>query len=268
MTVNQLTYFTVTGHWYDVEAPDTSGTTNTPQFLVVSAFITFKPRLKPGTVIYVSNLDLQANMAVPSTVARVASTTGGTFTAGTYYWVITATNANGETTKSAEVTSTLTGSTSSVALSWDRTDGATGYKIWRGTTAGGENILVTTIGSGTTTTYTDTGTAGTSVSPPTSNTAAMSANTGLALPAITARILQGELQTIDRADTPQIQLVANSAVLNLTSLVYDVSFSNVVYASAGQTITNFAFTAPTTATTIDLTDPALTRLAYDPTNYA
>src|SRR5437879_10537058 len=58
MTVNQLTYFTVTGHWYDVEAPDTSGSTNKPQFLVVSAFVTFTPRLAPGTSIPISNLDL------------------------------------------------------------------------------------------------------------------------------------------------------------------------------------------------------------------
>lgn len=156
MTVNTLTYFTVTGHWYDVEAPITSGSTNTPQFQVVSAFATFTPRLKPGTVAYVANLDL-----------------GG----------------------------------------------------------------------------------------------GLSANTAVALAPVMARILNGELEVIDQADTPNIKLLANTAVLGLSALVYDVSFTNVVYAGAARTLSNFAFTAPTTATTVDLTDPALTRLPYNPSGY-
>ena len=164
MTANELTYFTVQGHWYDVEAPDTSGSTNALQFLVISGFVTFTPRLRPGTVVYIPNLDLD----------------GGT----------------------------------------------------------------------------------------------TSANTALAIAPVTARILQGELQTIDRTDVPELQLLANDANVSaslsaqgVNSLVYDVSFSNVVYASAGQTLNNFAFTAPTTATTVDLTDPAFERLAYNPGAY-
>lgn len=266
MTVNQLTYFTVQGHWYDVEAPDTSGTTSQPQFLVISAFVTFTPRLAPGTVENITNLDLGYLLNPPSAVTATASTTGGTLAAGATYWVITATNANGETTRSGEVTKTLTGSTSSVALTWTLPHGATGSKIYRGTTTGAEGTLVTTI-SGTTSTYTDTGTAGTSVTPPTTNTAEASANTSLAIAPQTGRILQGELQTIDRTDAQNMQLIANTAALGLETLIYDVSFTNVVYNSAGQTIKNFAFTAPTTATTIDLSDPTLTKLAYNPTGY-
>jgi hypothetical protein len=150
---NELTYFTATGHWYDIEAPATSGSTNQPQFLVISAFVTFTPRLATGTVEYITNLD---------------------------------------------------------------------------------------IGGG------------------------IGANVGLAIAPITARILNGELQTINQADTPGVQLIANTAILGLSSLIYDVSFTSVVYASGAQTLTNFAFTAPTTATTIDLTSPTLTRLPYAP----
>jgi hypothetical protein len=266
MPVNELTYFDVEGHWYDVEAPSTSGTTNAAQFLVVSAFVTFTPRVAPGTVVYVSNLDLGANISSP-TLTAVSSATGGTFAAGAYYWVITATNANGETIKSNEVTKTLTGSASSVALSWDQVDGATGYKVYRGASAGGEDKLITTLSSGSVLTYTDTGTVGTTATPPSSNTAVNSANTAVAIAPVTARILQGELQTINTEDSPGLKLLANSAVLGLSSLIYDVSFSNVVYASAGRSLTNFAFTAPTTATVVDLTDPALTRLPYNPSGY-
>jgi hypothetical protein len=263
MPVSELTYFDVEGHWYDVEAPSTSGTTNAAQFLVVSAFVTFTPRVAPGTVVYVSNLDLGANISSP-TLTVTTSTTGGTFAAGSYSWVATAANANGETTKSNEVTKTLTGSTSSAVLSVDDVDGATQYKFYRGTSPGAENVRVS---SGAATTYTDTGSLGTSATPPSTNTAVNSANTAVAIAPVTARILQGELQTINTEDTPGLTLLANSAVLGLTSLIYDVSFSNVVYASAGRSLTNFAFTAPTTATVVDLTDPALTRLPYNPSGY-
>jgi hypothetical protein len=264
VTVNQLTYFTVTGHWYDIEAPDTSGATNQPQFLVISAFVTFTPRLAPGTLEYITNLDLGFQIPAPTSLMVTPSTTGGTLTSGAKFWVVTATNANGETTRSNEVTATLTGSTSSAVLTAPAVDGATGWTIYRGTTAGSETTKVATVSGSGALNYTDTGATGTSASPPSTNTAEATTNTALALAPITARILEGELQTINRVDTPQLQLVANTGVLGLASLIYDVSFTNVVYANAGQTLTNFAFTAPTSATTIDLADPALTRLAYNP----
>lgn len=157
MTANELTYFDVIGHWYDVEAPLTSGSTNDPQFLVVSAFVTFTPRLAPGTQVYVANLDL---------------------------------------------------------------------------------------GNDT------------------------SANTSISIAPVQARIWEGALATIDQADAAGIQLLANSPILGLESLIYDVAFTKVVYAGQARVLQNFAFTAPTSATTVDLTDPALTRLQYDPTNYS
>lgn len=264
MTVNQLTFFTVTGQWWDVESPNTSGSTNQPQFLVVSAFVEFTPRLAPGDMEYITNLDLGFTLTPPSALTAAPSTTGGTFAAGTYFWVVTAVNANGETIKSNEVQAVLTGSTSSVALTWNAVDGATGYNVYRGTSTTNENKLITTA---TTNTYTDTGSAGTTATLPTSNTAERSANTSLVLAPILARIYNGELQTIDQANTPNIQLVANSTVLGLTSLIYDVAFTNVVYASANQVLKNFAFTAPTTAVTVDLTDPTFTRLPYNPGAY-
>lgn len=266
MTVSELTYFTVVGHYYDVEAPSTSGSSNQAAFQVVSAFVEFTPRLQPGDVEYISNLDLGVTIPPPN-VSAAGSTTGGTFAAGTYFGVVTAINANGETTKSNEVSVALTGSTGSITLTWPAVDGATGYKYYRGTSTTNENELITTISSGSTLTYVDTGTAGTTATVPTTNTAEWSQNTALAIAPIQARILEGELQTIDQADTPNIQLLANSAILGLTVLVYDVAFTNVVYASSAQVLSNFAFAAPTTSTTIDLSDPALTRLQYNPTGW-
>ena len=93
--------------------------------------------------------------------------------------------------------------------------------------------------------------------------------TALGIPPVLARIYAGQLCTINRADTPGIQLLSNSAVIanqiravSPPGLIYDVSFSQVVYADAARTMSNFAFVAPTDTTTVCLTDPALIRLEY------
>jgi hypothetical protein len=92
---------------------------------------------------------------------------------------MTATTAAGESTPGNEITATLSGSTSSNVLTWTQVTGATGYKIYRGTTAGGENVLVTTIGSGSTVTYTDTSTSTGSATPPVVNNAVIAPPVGL-----------------------------------------------------------------------------------------
>lgn len=85
--------------------------------------------------------------------------TGGAIPAGTYFYKVTATMTNGETLGSNEVTSgALTGTTSSVTLNWTApaNQGATGYKVYRGTVIGQENKLVGVVTDGATTTFTDT----------------------------------------------------------------------------------------------------------------
>ena len=156
---NQLTYFEVSAHYYDVEASDPAGSDNTPEINPIYGFVTFTARLKPGTIL---NVPDYGRPDVPQTVGL----------------------------------------------------------------------------------------------------------TGIALAPVQGRLFNGELSVIDRADTPNIQLVANTPILGLSApLLYDVAFTNVTYAGANRSITNFAFTAPTDTTPIDLTDPALARLPYDPTKY-
>ena len=111
-----------------------------------------------------------ANLNPPTNLAAVPNASGGTFAPAAYYWKITAFNANGETTVSNEATATVV-SNGTATLTWSQVTNATGYKVYRGTSSNGENHLITTIGSGSTLTYTDTGTTGSAVSPPGSNTA-------------------------------------------------------------------------------------------------
>ena len=110
-----------------------------------------------------------AVLAAPVQAALATATTGGTLAASAYFYKVTATTASGETVASNEQTITTTGTTSTVTVNWAVVTGATGYKVYRGTGAGLENRLVSTIGAGATVTFTDTGVAGTAATPPAVN---------------------------------------------------------------------------------------------------
>jgi hypothetical protein len=112
-------------------------------------------------------------LSPPQQLATNGIGSGGGLPAGAWYYQVTAISAAGESTPSLESEVTVFGSTSSVLLSWDPVESATGYKVYRGDASLGENALLTTINSGATVTYTDTGTAGTAVTPPTTNTASV-----------------------------------------------------------------------------------------------
>jgi hypothetical protein len=122
-------------------------------------------------------------LAAPSGLGVVPASTPGTL-AGTYFWTVTATNANGETVRTTPATTpSPLPAKSSATLSWNPVTGATGYNVYRGPSADNQNTLVTTIPYGSTASccpmspgpafaYTDTGSTGTpGKGPPTVNTA-------------------------------------------------------------------------------------------------
>src|SRR5581483_384979 len=81
----------------------------------------------------------QSAVAAPAGLAS-ALASGGTLTNGTtYYYKITATNANGETTASNETSQTADMTHGTVNLTWTATAWAQGYNIYRGTSSGAEN---------------------------------------------------------------------------------------------------------------------------------
>lgn len=111
----------------------------------------------------------QLSPPVQSALATAAS--GGTITAGTYKYVVTAINASGETTASNEQTITTTGSTSTVTVTWAAVTGATGYKLYKTAAGGatGTELLYKTVGG--VTSDVDTSPGAPSGAFPTSNTA-------------------------------------------------------------------------------------------------
>lgn len=99
------------------------------------------------------------------TISLGTAASGGTFAAGSYFWKLTTVINGVESAASNEITATLTANQQQ-PITWTAVSGATGYRLYRGTATGAENVLVAALG--TVTTYTDTGTAGTAGTPPAS----------------------------------------------------------------------------------------------------
>lgn len=124
-----------------------------------------------GTLKDVLPFDWQNFRRPPATQPPVqlpasTSTTGGTGLAAstTYFYVITAIGPSGESLRSNERSVTTgTGTTNSNTLSWEAVNGATGYRIYRGTAAGAQNVYYAV---GAVTGFTDTGAASAAGSPP------------------------------------------------------------------------------------------------------
>lgn len=118
----------------------------------------------------VSNIQFATALSgAPSGLTATPVVGGGTFAAGTYFYEVTATTALGETTVSNEA-SAVVALNGSVNLAWNAPNNVvTGYKLYRGTGAGTENTLVTTL-TASQTTFTDTNVGGAGA-PPGTNTA-------------------------------------------------------------------------------------------------
>jgi hypothetical protein len=110
-------------------------------------------------------------LPIPNFHTPTLTTTGGSIAnSTTYYYAITALDGATETEKSPVISYTVVSGTNTnqINLSWTESIGATGYKIYRNTSSSfsSGSLLLTTIGSGATTTYSDTGSSTSSGLPP------------------------------------------------------------------------------------------------------
>ena len=112
---------------------------------------------------YLVNNDL----STPTSLVATPSSSGGSLSTATYYYKVVALDSVGTTVGSSEVSAVVTGPTGSVALSWAAVVGASSYRVYRGTSAGGQDTYYTT----TSNSMIDTGAAGTAGTVPGSNTA-------------------------------------------------------------------------------------------------
>lgn len=111
------------------------------------------------------------NLQVPTITSISTATTGGTLAANTYYYKVAGIDAAGnEGPLSAESSITTTGTTSTVTVvvNSNARIGAISYKVYRGTSSGGQNVYYTLTGGAAT--LVDTGSGTTAGTPPASPT--------------------------------------------------------------------------------------------------
>ena len=108
-----------------------------------------------------AQLQLEQSTVNQPTQLNPTAATGGTLVVGTtYFYVVTALTPAGESLVSNERSIVPSAGNQKADLSWNAVAAATGYRIYRSTTSGiYNNSLLTTIGSGATTSFTDTGAA-------------------------------------------------------------------------------------------------------------
>lgn len=116
-----------------------------------------------------------AGISAPVLTSAVGSATAGNLATATYYYKITATNTSGETIGSNEISASVTGPNARVDLQWSTSSGATGYNVYRGTSAGSENTLIASRSGVSLNRYQDAGNLTTAATPPGSNTTTLSA---------------------------------------------------------------------------------------------
>ena len=214
--------------------------------------------IQAGDVLGYTGSTTPGLLSPPSGVTITPFSTGGTLTAATYYYVITASNANGETTPSNEVSATVTGTTSRITLTWspagENNFAPTSYSIYRGTTTGGEHKLLTQV-SGSTLTYTDTGAniqTVTLAGSPTGGTFTLSfggqTTSALAYNASAATV-QAALQALSSIGA------GNATVTTAVSGSYAVTLTGTL-ASSAQLITATSSLVPASSSTLTYTGTA------------
>ena len=257
----QLVFFEVTGNFNAVADPAVSGNVNTPVFQPVNALITFTPRLPRGEQFFVSNYLITPAYNAEQTIYLIGSPVFGTFTLSY-------------------------GGHTSAPISYDASAAAVQSALRALPSIGAGNVIVTAGNSPLSYNVLFTQSLGSEVIPALSADAAGLSNvhgagycevtvtvtatgspqivgdTAISLPPLTARIFEGVLSTIDYADTPGFNLVANTGLNFTEDLIYDVTFSNVTFNGSSRYLAPFAFVAPTSATTVSLTNPSLERMSY------
>lgn len=163
-----------------------------------------------------------AAIVAPLVAPVVTAATGGNLVAGTYFYVITAITATGETLKSNEQSIVTTGAVSANTVTWSAVTGATGYKIYRGTASGVEGVFYPV---GAVVTFTDIGGASTAGTPPLLNTTGSNTIIGTGTLFTSETTIGDYIEVVvagSRIDKKVVSIVSN------TTLIVDSAYTAVL----------------------------------------
>lgn len=254
--------FRASADYVAVVDPALSATASDARVVPVSASVLFRPRLPKGFVAHAKDFPVVPDIDAVQTAWIAGNPTGGTWRLQVFgNW-------------SADVPWNATAAQVQAALEGTAGVGAGNVKVKAGanplshvvtfTKALGNQIMPLLVGDASKLT----GLMNSNFKVVTANTVygstARRAPAGVVIPARRGRLWQGRLCSIDVADTPGVELVADDPILSLPSkLVYDVDFSDVVWAGKPGSLKNFAFVAPQGEEEVCLTDPDLETVSWE-----
>jgi hypothetical protein len=260
---NTLTFFEVTGNFNAIANPNISGVINSPIIQPVNALVTFTPRLAQGQLMYVEDYLVTEAYNAEQTINLLGNPISGTYILefGGQFTDPLAFDATPEQVQTAlEGLSSIGAGNISVSADIE----PLAYDVEFLNDLGNQGLPVINGNADLLDNDEGQGFCEITVTPTAMGSPQIIADTAIAAATITGRIWSGVLSTIDRTDTPGIQLLANSEILNLGAeqLIYDVAFTKVTYNEGNQTIAPFAFVASVDDTPVCITNPNLEMQPY------
>jgi hypothetical protein len=257
---NTLTYFEVSGDYQSVNDPEPSSTTSTADQETIQGIALFTPRVPKGFTAFVDDFEISQNSNSIQEVSLIGAINGGHFNLqfdGVWSPDIVAGATQAQVQTALEGTSTIGSGNATVV----GPNGGPWVVTFTGALANAPQSALLGDPSGLTTAS---GSAWVPVRPVQLGNTSRTAPTAIGITPRRARLwTTGRLSSINKKDSPNVELLANSAVLNLDfDLIYDVTFEKVSWGGVDAALAPFGFLAPTDDTPICLTDPALSRLQH------
>lgn len=256
----ELETFEVTGSWVSVSDPALSSNNTGPRIENVQGLVTFTPRLPRGAAFFVSDYLVSVARNTIQQVFHIANPSTGTW------------NLSHEGIRTVNLSYSANAAAVEAALEDLPGIGAGNVQVTTGASADSFDVeFINDLAeasvsplSAQSSLYNSLGQAcPIQITVAYQGTPEVIAPVAVVLPAITGRIRNGRLCTIDSIDSPGVELAANSPELNNQDpLIYDVSFSMVSYNGEDQSIAPFGFVAPTDSTAVCITSPQLQKVNY------
>ena len=244
--------------------PALSVRTNDARVVPVTASVVFRPRLPKGFVAYAKDFPVVPDVDAVQTVSILGSPNGGTWR------VQVMGNWSADMPFNASVAQVQAAITGTAGVGAGNAVVVAGpnplsYRVTF-TKALGSQIIPLVVGDASKLTGLINSTFNVTAINTVYGSTARRAPTGVVIPSRRARLWQGRLCSISVDDSPGVELVADDPILDLPGdkLIYDVDFSDVVWAGRPGALKNFAFVAPKVGgTKVILTDPALETVPWD-----
>jgi hypothetical protein len=258
----KLVFFNVSGDYQSADDPLPQSTTSAPNMEPVTGLVTFTPRVPKGFSAFVANYQISQNSSSQQIITLIGAITGGTFALEfSGVWTTPIAAGASATTVQGILQALSTIGTGNVTVTG--ANGGPWTALFTGALANMQQPQMTPDPTNLTT---SSGEAAVTVDELVPGATSRVGPAAIPLPPRAGRIwTTGQLCSINATDSPGVELLSDMPELGITfGLIYDVTFDAVSYNDAIRGLAPFAFTAPTDNTPVCITDPALTKLPWQP----